>query len=213
MGWERVEARVLAKLDASVAREFASRERLVLAFSGGLGSLILAGLARKHGDVRCVVVGTRGAADVAAALVARDFLDYRVEVLAPRPASILGTARALRAAEPRLHLAEILDLVPLALVEARYPRETVLSAFALAPRSAALRRHLAGRPSVSPPPGSAAVTTRRFALRVARQLAIPEGFSEAARRSPAEGSGIGPALRAMGHSHHRSVDRLLADDV
>ncbi len=213
MDRERAEARVLVKLDAALAREFAGGDRAVLAFSGGLGSLILAGLARKHGDVRCVVVGTRGAADVAAALVARDFLDYRVEVLTPRPASILLTSRTVRAAEPRLHLAEVLDLVPLALVEARYPRETVLSAFALAPRSVALRRHLARRPSVSPSPGAAAVTTRRLALRLARQLAIPEGFAAAARRSPAEGSGIGPTLRALGHGRHRSVDRLLAVDV
>ncbi len=213
MAPERAETRAVARLDAILAREFAVRGRVVLAFSGGLGSLILAGLARKHGDMRCVVVGTRGAADVGAALVARDFLDYRLEVLTPRPASILQTARGLRAQAPALPLADILDLVPLALVEARHPRETVLCGYALAPRSPALRRHLAHRPSRSPAPAAAAGTSRRLALRMAEELAIPDGFAAASRRSPSEGSGIGPVLRAMGHARHRSVERLLAGDI
>jgi hypothetical protein len=215
MDRERAEAQVLARLDSAIAREFATSDRAVVAFSGGLGSLVIAAIARKRGDLRCVVVGTRGAADVGAALIARDFLDLRVEILTPHPSLILRTARALRAADPTLLAGDVLDLVPLALVEARHPGEVVLTGFGLVPRSPTLRRHLAKRASRSPAPSPSTATAavRRLALRLAGDLAVPEGFSKAARRSPAEGSGIGPAIRAVGHARHQSVPRLLAGGV
>ena len=143
MGAPAAAVRVLARLEAYMARAFEGRDRVVLAFSGGLGSLLLAAVARKRGAVECVVVGTRGAADVGAALVARDFLDYPVEVLQPSPRKVLSTARAIRAADPALSPPDVLSLVPLALVRERCGDEIVLSGFSLAPASPPLRRHLA----------------------------------------------------------------------
>lgn len=206
--------RLLARLDRDLARSFAGERRVVVAFSAGLASLVLAALARKHGDLRCIVVGTRRAADLGAALVARDFLDYRLEIVTPSPADALRTATRLRAAAPRLALAEVLDLVPLALVEGRCPDATVVSGFGLTRASPAFRRHLATRPAMSPgvrQEGSG--PSRTLVLRLGRELALPDGFIGMGHRRPAEGSGIGPTLRALAHAHHRSVGALVAGRV
>ena len=183
---------------------------IVLAFSGGLASLIVAALARKRGELRGVVVGTRNAADAIAAFVARDFLDYRVEALPPAVQEVLRTVRAIRSSDPRLTVPEALSLVPLALVEAGAPDRLVLSGFGLSPAPAAVRRHLLGTAALSP--GLSRRTQappRSLVLRAARELAIPDGFAMASRRIPAEGSGVGPALREAGHARHTSVARLL----
>lgn len=215
MGTEGPARRILARIDADVSRASSRRGRVVLAFSGGLASLVLAAVARKHGDMRCVVVGTRHASDVEAALVARFHLDYPVDVMRPGRARILDAARTVHAAHPRLAPADVLSIVPLVLVEERYPEARVLSGFGLSPRSAALQRYLAA--ALPRPPGltrsAARPPPRRLVLRIAEDLGLPDPFALAARRTPAEGSGIGPALRALGHARHSSVARLLDADV
>ncbi len=212
MGAEPRIARTLSRLESDVQHAFEVRDRVVLAYSGGLASLILAAIARKHGDVRCVVVGTRGAADVEAALVAKSYLDHPVQVLRPSPPAILRTARALCAANPGLSLADGLALVPLALVAERWPEEALLSGFGLSPRTPAMERYLLD--AGLPPPGRRAIRGgargRREVVALADALGLPASFSRAARRSPAEGSGVGPALRALGHARHMSVERLVA---
>ncbi len=204
--------RLVKGIDADLAAALAGRDRLVLAFSGGLASLVLAALARKRGPLTCVVVGMRGAADVETALVAKSFLDYPVEVLRPSPPAVLRIARSVAAANPGLVLPDVLSLLPLVLVQQRHPDECVLSGFGLSPRSRALHRYLTS--AECPPPAlgrlAAGSASRRVILRLAGELAIPEGFSHAPRRTPIEGSGLGPALRAMGHARHRSVARLLS---
>ena len=211
MGPEFALARTVAPLDAAVGRACEGRERVVLAFSGGLASLILAALARKRGDLRCVVVGTRGAADVQAAQVAKSFLDYPVEVMRPSPRRALTLARGIHAADPRLTLPEVLSLVPLAFVEERNAGEAVLSGFGLVPRSPVLRRRLEAATSRAPGLRGvfARAPSRRMALRIASELGLPDAFARAPRRTPSEGSGIGPSMRAMGHARHASVSRLL----
>lgn len=211
MGTDPRVGRLARRLDTALAAAFADRDRVVLAFSGGLASLVVAALARKRGPLDCVVVGTRGAADVQAAVVARSFLDYRVEVLCPSPAAILRAARSLAAAHPSLSREDVLSMVPLTLVEERHGRDLVLSGFGLSPRSVPLHRLLAAARTLAPglPAASHGSPPRRVLLRLAEELAIPDAFRLGPRRTPAEGSGVGPALRALGHARRASVDRLL----
>lgn len=206
--------RILARFEANLGGRWNADGPALLAFSGGLASLILAAAARKRGDIRCVSVGLPGSSDVEAALVARDFLDYQVEVLRPTPAEVLGVARALATANPRLPPPDVLSLVPMALVQSRHPGVPVVTGFGLSPLSPPLRRHLAA--AAPPPPGLRRQTDpsppRRTVLQVAEALGIPAPFARAARRTPAEGSGVGPAVRALGHARHQSVLRLLGPE-
>lgn len=147
-----------------------------------------------------------------AALVARDFLDYRLDVLTPRPQAVLRTARAIRASDPGLDVADVLSLVPLALVEERHPGALVLSGFGLSPVSPRLRRHLATVRARSPGLRGREIrqSSRSVIRKMAGDLAIPDGFVGTPRRTPAEGSGVGPALRAEAHERHVSLGRLIA---
>ncbi len=211
MGAERPAREVLARFESSVAKAVSGRERACVAFSGGLGSLILAAVARKRLDLRCVVVGPPKSADVEAAILAQTFLDYPVEVLQPEPEAVLARARALRREDPSLPMPDLLSLLPLALVQDRCAPEPVLHGFGFSPRSRALDRRLkaAGFPPPGLQRGGAASPDRRMAVAVADALGIPDAFSRVGRRTPAEGSGIGPALRALGHERHTSVARLV----
>lgn len=211
MGAERAANVLLRRLEADVARAAADRPRLVLAFSGGLASLLLAACARKRCDLLCEVVGFPGSADAEAAVVAQSFLDYPVRVLRPRPTEALHVARALLSSDARLSVAEAVSLVPFALVEARHRGSRVLSGFGMTGDSAAIRRVLLARSTLHPGlrPRGNSVPSRAALLGAADLLGIPEPFSRGARRSPSEGSGVGPALRALSHAERTTVSRLL----
>ena len=207
-------ARALSRLDAEVARAIQGRPRMVLAFSGGLASLVLAALARKRCDVTSVVVGFRGSADVQAALVAQSFLDYPVTVVRPTEAQVWKAAQGIRASSPYLPVLEVLDLLPLALVERSRSDQRVVSGFGLTARTATLRRALKVRTVSTPGFGLPAARSPRASLaRLAAAAGLPESFILAAPRSPREGSGIGPILRARAHARHVSLARLLASPV
>lgn len=204
-------ARLLRGLDADVTRTVRGQDHVVIAFSGGLASLLVAALIRKRGDIACEVVGLPRSADVEAAVVAEKFLDYPVEVVRPTPAQALRIARILAARDEGLSSSEVLSLVPLAIVEARHPRERVVSGFGLTWESLCVRSHLTFRAAAFPGlrARAPAPPPRARLLGVADLLGVPAAFSRAARRRPAEGSGIGPAVRAAAHAEHVSVDRLL----
>ncbi len=202
---------LLRRLDAEVARAVRGQDRIVVAFSGGLASLVLAALVRKYCDMACEVVGLAGSADAEAAAVAEKFLDYRVRVIQPRPAQALRAARSLVVKHSSLSSAEALSLVPLALVMARHPGDRVLSGYGVTWESPRLRSWLPSASAVFPGLCSraAAPPPRPRLLGVADLLGLPGSFSRAARRRPAEGSAVGPALRAMAHADGVSLDRLL----
>ncbi len=182
-----------------------------MAFSGGLGSLVVAHLARKRGDLRCVVVGFPGASDVEAAKVAKLFLDLPVEVLRPTRPQAFRKARSIAAAYPQLQIREVLALVPLALVEERRGPPSVLSGFGLTVHGSALRGALRSRRRHCPGLGARGMPSTRSALvRMAVALGLPESFALAAPHAPAEGSGIGPSLRSLAHERKISLPRLLA---
>ena len=198
-------------MDAAVGRSVAGNEEATLAFSGGLGSLLVAALARKRCDLECVVVGTRGSADVEAAAVARDFLDHRLSVIRPTSSQALRTARTIAASQPRLSLADVLALVPLRLVEERYRPLHVLSGFGLTADGPALRRALASQGRWCPGLRLGIErATRAPLVRMAFAAGLPESFVRAAPRAPAEGSGIGPVLRGLAHARHVSLARFLS---
>jgi hypothetical protein len=214
MAADRPATRALVRLDADVARSIARRDRIVLSFSGGLGSLLVAAVARKRCDLRCVVVGLRGAADVEAATVAQKFLDYPVAVLRPTAERAWTVARTIRSLHPRLPLAEVLAMVPLALVEERHPHDPVLTGFGLTARTPSMRRALGSEIAWSPGLHLRISRSSRVPLlRMAVDAGLPESFSRAAPRSPLEGSGLGPVLRALARSRKVSFERLLSLDA
>ena len=204
--------RLLRRLDVDTARAVRARDPAVVAFSGGLASLVLVALIRKRCEMACEVVGLPGSSDVEAARVAEKFLDYRVRVVHPTPTQVLRTARGLVARGNGFSASEALSLVPLALVEARHPRQRVVSGFGLtweSPRvRSCLRRETARFPGLRA--GGSLPPSRASLLGVADLLGLPESFSRAARRSPAEGSGVGPVVRAAAHADHMSLHRFLA---
>ncbi len=206
-------ARALALLETDVARAVSGRGPSVLAFSGGLGSLLVASLARKRCDLRCTVVGFRGSADVGAAEVARKILDYPVSVLQPSTGPVFRAAQRISREFPRLGPSEVEDLVPLVLVREKHPRATVVSGFGLTARSGAMWAALTECRLLSPGmrmglPGP----PRAGLVRLADAVGLPESFSRAAPHTPREGSGVGPAIRALARSHHTSVARLIAEN-
>ncbi len=211
MGRDAAALRAVDRLDGAVGAAVAGLDEPVMAFSGGLGSLIVAALARKRGDLRCVVVGFPGSSDVQAAKVAQLFLDYRIEVLRPSRAQTFRKARAIAAAHPGLPIPEVLALLPLALVEDRHGPAPVLSGFGLTVRGSAMRDALRPRGLHCPGIGlRPEPSTRASLVRMALALGLPESFALAAPHTPVEGSGIGPALRALAHREHISLPRLLA---
>lgn len=211
MGRDTAVFRAVRSLDAAVGRAVADLDEPVIAFSGGLGSLLVASLARKRGDVRCVVVGFPRASDVEAAKVARFFLDYPVELLRPTRPQVLRMARSIAAAHPQLPMTEVLALVPLAIVEERHSPTPVLSGFGLTVHGSALRGALEPRRRLCPGLGARRTSSARATLvRMAIALGIPESFARAAPHTPSEGSGVGPALRALARRERVSLPRLIA---
>lgn len=211
MGAERAARALVRRLEFDVARATSGERHVVLAFSGGLASVLLAATARKRCDVRCEVLGFPGSADLEAATVAQTFLDYPVHRVRPTPREALRMACSVLSSDRRLTVAEAVSLVPLALVEARHRDETVLSGFGMTWSSVRVRRALVARPSRHPglDRRGPSAPSRVSLLGIADLLGIPESFSRAARRSPAEGSGVGPSLRALAHEEKTTVARLV----
>lgn len=207
-------SRALVRLDAEVADAVGDLDRIVLAFSGGLGSLLVAAVARKRCEVRCVVVGLRGASDVEAARVAQKFLDYPIAVLQPSADGAWRMARAIRARHPDLPLSEVLAIVPMALVQKEHPRDPILTGFGLTARTPTLH-HALGSDAARCPGLRLRISrsTRVPLLQMAEAAGLPESFVRAAPRSPLEGSGIGPALRALARSRKVPFARLFSLDV
>ncbi len=203
--------RLLHRIDAEVAQVARKTRGPVLAYSGGLASLILAALLRKRVDLDCEAVGLRGSSDVEAARVAEKFLDYPVRLVRPSAAAALRAARSIALRDPALTAADVVALVPLVLLEGRHPHARVVGGFGLTWESAGVRAFLAEEPAILPGfrPRAPAAPPRARLLEVADLLGLPESFSRAARRRPAEGSAVGPSIRSAAHAEHVSLERLL----
>ncbi len=205
--------RFLRRLEAETTRVLADRERAVLAFSGGLGSLVVASLARKRCDLRCVVAGVRNAPDLAAAGLTQDFLDYRLDVVRLTPRASLILARRLADRHPGLPVAEILSLVPLAAVRERH-RGPLVAGFDGTSRTSAFLGIAESLSFASPLVRTSAggVVPRARLLAAARRLGIPDAFTHVSARDPSVGSGVAPALRALAKDSEGSLSDLLQRD-
>ncbi len=170
--------------------------RPVLAFSGGLTSLVLAMVARKRSDLRCLVAGVEGSADIAAAKRARDSFEYRVEVV-PLDAALVRTIAAGLAADfPGLTGPQRTELVPLRAVLSHAPETPVLAGLRGVPLSVEVSR-AAERAGVRLPllrvmgGGVSRETVRSAAM----YLGLPAAWARVRHRSPSEGAGIAQFLR------------------
>lgn len=167
------------------------RDRVALAFSGGLASTLVAMVARKRCDLDCLVAGSGGSADVRAARAAKQHMDYRIELV------LLDAAETRRirdrlAAPPGLSPRGIQCLIPLLAVVERGERHAWLAGFGSArvrPEMIAAFQRLGVRaPLLDLSTGG---TVPRAMLRAAAiSLGLPEEWARVPHRAPADGAGI-----------------------
>src|SRR6266705_6984611 len=105
--------RFVRRLEHRVAQEVKGRPRIVLAYSGGLASTLIAMIARKRCTLVCVVAGLEGSPDVQAARAAKLHLDYRVEYDILSRADAIRIRAQIATAHPKLTQGDIDNLVPL----------------------------------------------------------------------------------------------------
>lgn len=187
----------LARLEAALDAIAAERDAAVLAFSGGLASLVLAALLRKRLDLDCVVVGLDGAPDLLAARRAADFLDYRVVELRLSPKRAVALVRRVLDRR-RVAVRAAVALAPVMAVVAANPGKTVIAGCGARPDSLAPLLVEAGvaLPWWSLTAGRGMPRSRIQAL--ARELGLPEPFVRVRARSPPAGTGLEAALRSVG---------------
>ena len=191
----RIEAFV-REVERAVDVAVDGQSRPVLAFSGGLASLLLAMVARKRSDLRCLVAGVEGSADLAAAKSAKDSFEYRVEAVPLDAAGVRTIAAGLAMDFPGLTVAQRSDLVPVRAVLLRASETSVLAGLrggrhsvevGRAAESAGVRLpllHIMGG-------GISRDTVRSAAL----YLGLPAAWARVRHRSPSEGAGIAHLLR------------------
>jgi hypothetical protein len=192
----RAAAALVQRLEGRVAELVAGRPHVVLAYSGGLASTLVAMVARKRCDLECVVAGSSESEDLRAATAARQHLDYRITIKELNPAETERILRQAKAEDPRLSAKAILTLVPLFAVHGLAPEKVWLTGFGprpLDPRvTDALRRLRVHAPFVE---ASLGARISRTTLRVAAtSLGLPEAWARVRHREPATGSGIAAFL-------------------
>lgn len=205
--------RLLRRLEAATTEITTGEERVGLAFSGGLKSLVLGSLLRKRTHVVAVVAGFRGCPDITSAGLAKQFLDFDLRIVILTRRNVLATAREIAAKEPALPLATVLDLIPIHHALARFPRGRIV--FGLTPGrvEAAVRKALASPWMVLPLAGpSLRMEWGRAELASAgRLLGLPEAFLRQRARRPAVGSGVEPALRRLVQERRTTSQALLRE--
>jgi hypothetical protein len=193
---------VVEQLEARIQSLLPERDKVALAYSGGLSSTLLAMLVRKRCDLHCFVAGVEGSPDVLAAKAARDHLDYRVEIVDLDAATRRRIMRDLRASRPSLSSTSVHALVPLAAVREKTLGRVLLTGFGArrldARFASVLRTWRARSPLSEISPGG---IPRRAVLQIAAlSLGLPIEWARIAHRAPAEGAGIERFLQTVGPS-------------
>jgi len=187
---------VLRRLEAAIADAVGGRERVRIAFSGGLASTVIAALVRKRAEMVCIVAGTKASPDVRAAEILKDFLDYRTEVVVLGRRDVERLLEDLRTRGRGLSSAECGSLVPLWAARSGADRHLV-AGFGSQRMRPETRKVLADGGTVLP----LVAATRgspldRSGLRaIAKLLGVPPGLVGVPRRPPARGAGIVEFLR------------------
>ena len=185
------------RLEDEIAREVHGRNRVALAYSGGLASTLIAMIARKRCVLDCIVAGVDGSPDVLAAKAAKAHLDYRVEcVIMSREDTMRIRTRVARS-HPGLARRHLDSLVPLHAALERAEGRTMLSGFGVARPDSATVAALGGAAVVWPLHTIARETSlTRSAIRTAATaLGLPPEWARVSHRAPAEGAGIRDWLR------------------
>ena len=204
-------SRLLRRLEEASGRACRGGTLPVLAFSGGLSSTLLAALLRKRGELRCIVAGLDGAADLEAARLTETYLDYRVERIRLTPRTSLSIARDLGRRAARLSPGAVLDLVPIAAVLERTKAPRVIVGAGHEGTRVALEAIQEPRRLRFPIPVASGDRTpsRRDLQACADLLGIPETFSRARRRPPARGSGVREGLETVAADEGVPLARLV----
>jgi hypothetical protein len=182
----------IERLENRVDDLVSGRKRVVLAYSGGLSSTLLAMVARKRCELLCVVAGVDGSADVRAAKMAKDYLDYRVEYVTLNSAESRRMQEDVISSGLSLSSKAVASLIPLRAVQGRKPKDMVLAGFG-SPRNPReigllLRRWEVESPLASPSGGR---PVPRSMLRAATvSLGLPLEWADVTHRDPATGAGI-----------------------
>lgn len=182
---------VVRRLERSISNAIGRHDRVVLAYSGGLKSTLVAMIARKRCDLRCVVAGAEGSADVEAGKSAKQHLDYRMETILLDSAEVRRIDRQLAADLPGLTAADRNALIPLHAVIEITSGSPLLSGFARPIRAsivAALDDAQVGIPLHSAQQGGPISRTEFRAA--ALDLALPASWAHVRHRAPPSGAGI-----------------------
>ncbi len=209
MAAEGEAGRFVDRLEAAIGRRIGSGRSVQLAFSGGLGSLVVAAIARKRCDLSCLFAAADDAPDAARASVLQSYLDYRLEIVRPTPKEWIAMARRIGRDQPRWTVREILDAVPILAVTANR-RGGFLAGHGSRRAGHAVRRWLAHLDVFVPIPASVRETgIRSHLIASGRVLGIPDEFLRVRPRSPEVGSGIGLLFREEARASRTSLGNLV----
>jgi len=207
----RSNARFLARLESRIDAVVRGEPRAVLAFSAGLGSIVVAAIARKRLDLTCSVVGIGRAPDRVAADRCASFMDYPIRRIQLRPEEAVRIGREIVRRTPRLDAAEVWSLVPTAAVREQNPTALVLGGHGTARISRAVSESLTAYGVKTPLRASQTSTlpARSTLSACATLLGLPPAFGRPARRPAASGSGVADAvLRVAASQGIRTSDLL-----
>ena len=172
----------------------------------------MAAVARKRGDLTCLVAGVDAAPDLEASRLAETYLDYRVERVVLTGTACVRLARRIADEAPSLALAEIIDLVPLVAVRERAGGGDLLSGCVPGRPSTEARAYLRVLRVRAPLEAAFAVQVhphRRLLSEAADLLGLPRTFGHARPRRPGRGSGVERALRAAARDQGAPLARLV----
>jgi len=204
MGTPRGVLAFLERLEGRMADLLSEETRVVLAYSGGLASTLVAMVARKRCDLVCVVAGVEDSAAVRAAKAAKAHLDYRVQFVHP---DIEGTRRIrdrIDAATSHMSATAVRALIPVRMVFEETPNQTILAGFGPRNLDAKIGTILKDWGVLCPLQDLArSQPLPRSLLRAAAiALGLPVEWARAAHGEPATSAGINDFLLANGPLRH-----------